>query len=345
MNKNLFEQFKQYDLEIKERKSLLRIKEWYENWEGTYISFSGGVDSTVLADLVHRNYSDVPLLFSNTGLEYPELVDFVYSFIENKDKVKEYKEGKVRIKYYFEDNIYVVFPEKSFKEVIDEYGYPVISKRTARSIRDLQNPTENNEATRRTRLTGRMKNGKKTQVGKLSDKWLHKFFDVIDRENLEIKDKADFKVGYQCCNVMKKRPFHKFEKLTDRKPYVGTMATESMYRKNNYLRYGCNAFDLKKPQSRPLSFWKKTDILEYIKKYNIPYCKKIYGEIKENENGEFYTTKEQRTGCIFCMFGVHLEEEPNRFQRLKKTHPKLWNYCMNHLKLKDVLEFINVPYE
>jgi len=54
---------------------------------------------------------------------------------------------------------------------------------------------------------------------------------------------------------------------------------------------------------------------------------------------------EKRTGCIFCMFGVHLEKEPNRFQRMAKTHPKLYNYCMNKLGLKEVLKYIGVEYE
>ena len=45
------------------------------------------------------------------------------------------------------------------------------------------------------------------------------------------------------------------------------------------------------------------------------------------------------------MFGCHLEKEPNRFQRLKETHFQLWEYCMNKLGLKEVLDYIKVPYE
>ena len=54
-----------------------RIREWYNHWDGdVYVSFSGGKDSTVLAHLVHDIYPDVPLVFSNTGLEYPEIQNF-----------------------------------------------------------------------------------------------------------------------------------------------------------------------------------------------------------------------------------------------------------------------------
>jgi len=44
------------------------------------------------------------------------------------------------------------------------------------------------------------------------------------------------------------------------------------------------------------------------------------------------------------MFGVHLEKEPNRFQRMKITHPKQYEFCMNKLGLKDILDYIKVKY-
>ena len=66
-------------LEEKIQISTARIIEWYEHWDGkVYISNSGGVDSTVLSDLVHRVYPDVPDVYCDTGLEYPELRDFYY---------------------------------------------------------------------------------------------------------------------------------------------------------------------------------------------------------------------------------------------------------------------------
>jgi len=51
---------------------------------------------------------------------------------------------------------------------------------------------------------------------------------------------------------------------------------------------------------------------------------------------------------MFCMFGVHLEKEPNRFQRMKEAHPKQYDYCMrekNGLGLAKVLDFIDVKYK
>lgn len=60
-------------------KELIRC--WYEAWGGQVaVSFSGGKDSTVLQHIVRSIYPDVKSLFSNTGLEYPEIVSFVKEF-------------------------------------------------------------------------------------------------------------------------------------------------------------------------------------------------------------------------------------------------------------------------
>jgi len=89
-----------------------RIREWYNHFDGdVYVSFSGGKDSTVLAHLVHDIYPDVPLVFSNTGLEYPEIQSFAR------------KMGAEFIR-----------PKMTFSEVLSKYGYPIISKETAEAI-------------------------------------------------------------------------------------------------------------------------------------------------------------------------------------------------------------------
>ena len=92
-----------------------------------------------------------------------------------------------------------------------------------------------------------------------------------------------------------------------------------------------------------MSFWTEQDVLQYIKNYNISYCS-IYGNIAVNNSGALYMTGLSRTGCMFCMLGVHLEKEPNRFQRMKITHPKQYDYCINKLGIGKVLDYIGVPY-
>ena len=62
-------------------------------------------------------------------------------------------------------------------------------------------------------------------------------------------------------------------------------------------------------------------------------------EIKEDENGKLYTTGVHRTGCMFCMYGLHCEKKgETRFDKMKQTHPKQYDYCMNQLGLKTVID-------
>ena len=305
-------------LEEKIQISTARIIEWYESCGGqVYISNSGGVDSTVLSWLVHRIYPDVIDVYCDTGLEYPELREFIMN-----------KPGVVVLK-----------PKMNFIEVIKKYGYPLISKEVSLAISQAQKG--NNWGL--CKINGKKTNGEDDVYGKAMMKW--KF--LLN---------ADFKVDNQCCKEMKKKLAHKYEKESGRKAFIGTMTEESLLRKTEWLKHGCNAFNGKRPISTPMSFWSKSDVLHCLLKYNIPYVKEIYGDIV-CENGVYTTTKQKRTGCIFCGFGCHLEKEPNKFQTLAVLEPKLYDYCMRGGKYEDgkwipdkglgmakVLDFINVKW-
>jgi len=148
---------------------------------------------------------------------------------------------------------------------------------------------------------------------------------------------------------MKKQPGHRYQKETGRHPIIATLAEESIMRRNEWLRSGCNAFEGKEAKSKPLSFWTEQDILQYLKEYNVPYCS-LYGDIVADKKGKLSTTGIHRTGCIFCGFGCHMEKEPNRFQQLKESHPKIWEYCMKPwdeggLGMKEVLDYVHVKTE
>lgn len=145
---------------------------------------------------------------------------------------------------------------------------------------------------------------------------------------LPIARDMPFLVSHYCCNVMKKSPLGIYQRQSKNQPILATMAEESRMRKQAWLRHGCNAFDSKKKSSQPMSFWTEQDILEYIQRYQIDICS-VYGNIEQNENGELYCTGCQRTGCTFCAYGLHLEKGETRFQRLQRTHPKQYNYCIN----------------
>ena len=297
-----------WSLERKIQVTQTRIIEWYQRNNGkVYVSFSGGKDSTVLLDLVRRIYPDVPAVFIDTGLEYPELREFVKTI----------------------PNVTWLKPEMNFRKVIETYGYPIISKKIAGYISSAR---RNPNCTRAKYIRGEIPN---TIFGG-NGRWAF----LID---------APFKVSDNCCKIMKKDTAHKYVNQTGRKPIIATMACESQLRKMAWLKNGCNAFDATNPASTPMSFWTEQDVLRYIKESNIPYAS-VYGDIKQDKNGKYYTTGCHRTGCVFCGFGCHLEKEPNRFQMLKQTHPKLWNYCMKPwdeggLGMKEVLDYIGVKTE
>lgn len=285
-------ELQQLPLKYKIMISQERIREWYEYWGGqVYVSFSGGKDSTVLLHLVRELYPDVPAVFCDTGLEYPEVRSFALS----------------------QPNVVRIIPKMTFRQVLEKYGYPVVSKRQAQYIREIQNPTDRNAATVRLRLTGIRSSGKFSGYSKISDCWLY------------LKD-APFKISERCCDVMKKAPMDTFVKETGRKPIIGTMAADGANRELEYLHNGgCNVYDSGRPKSTPLGFWTEQDILHYLRAYNLPYAA-CYGKIC-NRGRRLETSGVNRTGCMFCMFGVHLEQEPNRFQRMQVTHPNLWAYC------------------
>ena len=317
-----------WSLDRKIQVSQTRTLEWYRRHDNQcYVAFSGGKDSTVLAWLVGHVCKilncKLVLWFSDTGLEFPEL----------REHVKKYAEW-LREKLHIEVELIIDTPKDKkgkrivFKDVILSEGYPILSKNISRQIGDVQ------------------------RLGQ--DCWAARCFDgretgMYDMRRWKYVLDAPFKVSNKCCDIMKKRPAHKFTKESGLIPIIGTMACESKQRRTEWLHNGCNAFDKKNPSSQPMSFWTEQDVLECLHKYEIPYPS-VYGEIKKDENGEWYTTGYNRTGCMFCGYGCHLEKEPNRFQMLKETHPKIWEYCMKPVKdgglgMREVLEYIGVKIE
>ena len=76
---------------------------------------------------------------------------------------------------------------------------------------------------------------------------------------------APFEIGQQCCSIIKKKPAHEYSKKTGRNPILATMASESRLRTQQWLRNGCNGFDLKNPTSTPMAFWTEQDVLAFIR--------------------------------------------------------------------------------
>lgn len=279
-----------------------RVRSWVDEFgeDSVYISFSGGKDSTVLLDIVRKDYPYIKAIFIDTGLEYPQIRDFVKRI----------------------DNVEVIRPKMNFREVLIRYGYPILSKELALKAHRIR--TNENSAY--------LKFFNGTEKGSIYDLSRYKW--VLN---------APFKISHMCCDVMKKTPAHDYERKTRRTPITAQMAEESRLRLQKWIKHGCNAWDLERPQSNPMSFWTENDVLEYIYLNNIkiaePYGKVIKDVESEFENQldlsdflgdyrgcKFCTTGCKRTGCIFCLFGIRQDKE--RITRLQIQEPKLADYVL-----------------
>lgn len=284
-------------LERKIEMTAERIDGWYQHYDGNVaVSFSGGKDSTVLLDIARnhwRGHQDIKAVFVDTGLEYPEIRQFVKIF----------------------DNVDIIRPAMRFDEVIKKYGYPVISKTVAHNVRCARNEPDGEIV-------------KNCFCSEKSGPYAMAKWNDLRFVNFNIDDR--------CCDIMKKQPAHEYSKKNGIYFMTAEMACESKKRTDKWLQNGCNGFDLKNPKSTPMAFWTEQDVLEYIYKNNLPVAEP-YGKVIETEcqltfDGDqckYETTGCNRTGCMFCAFGLHLEKGKTRFQLLKETHPKQYEYCIN----------------
>ena len=292
-----------------------RIKEFYEAKKGkVYICFSGGKDSSVLLHLVRSLFPEVVGVFSNTTNEYVEILEFV--------RITE--------------NIITVDPIMTFSQTVESFGFPLVSKKVARSIKDLRENKPTTANVRNLYLTGLNRKGQKTPSYKLAKKWYPLF------------QEATFDITNKCCDILKKDPLQRFEKEFGLSPIIGTQTDEGGYRKDSWINEGCNIIGGNNTDmSRPLSIWKESDIWEYIKRFNVDYSP-IYDDLLA-EDGSLIVKGEVRTGCAYCGFGAHLEKgDTNRYERLALRKPKQFKKMMN-LKnngatFSEALDFIKVKH-
>lgn len=359
-----------YDVKIRRQK--LRAWEFWNEMESQdkdcHVSV-GGLDSITLYIWLH-----------SIGIHIPGIT---VSGIEDRSIQRVHKAlGLEIVKSY-----------KSKVTILNEIGFPVISKKIAGRINTLQNPTENNKTVRHAIITGEcgaQGHYAKNSRMQLPQKWL-KLFGGYENENEGVnygKPDPDIKISNECCYWLKEKPCDDWAKNHNSAPYLGIMASEGGQREEALIDHGCNYYGKTVTRSAPFAIFMRQDILQLALEMDVwyhehlemfeqlfhdqPYGRnpdgspkkyvpvpsivpEIYGEITQRSNGELYTTGAQRTGCSMCGFGIHLEERPHRFDKLRERNYKEWEFwmyrCCTDQKTGEkygwgrVLDYIGVPWE
>lgn len=254
-----------------------------------------------------------------------------------------------------------IVPGKSKVEVLNEVGFPVISKKIAGRIDTLQHPTEKNKTVRHAIITGEcgaQGHFAKDSRMKLPQKWLNKF-GGYENENEDVTYlMPNFFVSNKCCLFMKEQPCDRWAKEHNSRPFLGLMASEGGQREEALIDHGCNYFGKTVIRSAPFAPFLRDNLLRLALKMDGEWknggreealkraivegwatqeddnifpqsiIPEIYGSIEQDENGMLYTTGAQRTGCSMCGFGIHLEKRPHRFDKLRERNPKEWEFWM-----------------
>ena len=329
---------------IKKRMSEDRIREFYKEAKSRGLNCHvsvGGLDSIVLGHLIRKmgyTEEEVPFVSAST--------------LEDKSIQEVHKEmGVINVK-----------PLKSKVKILQEEGFPVLSKRIANKINTIANPTEKNKTVRHAIITG--------ECGELGHfatdskmrlpMYYLKLFGGYDEEGRArgYKNPTNFKVSHKCCYYLKEAPCDNWAKEHDSVPFLGLMASEGGQRADALEEHGCNYFGKTTARSCPFAFYYHSDVVHLAVDLEV-HIPEIYGDIKISEkvnefgDHEYSTTGEQRTGCSMCGFGIQLEQRPHRFDRLYERNPKEWDFWMNKCCKDDqgelygwgrVLDYIGIPW-
>lgn len=287
-----------------------RIRQWAtvcEQYGKNYAVSVGGLDSITLLALCRKVLGN-------------DVEGISVSSLEDKSIQAVHREmGVISIK-----------PAKSKVRVLQEYGFPVISKLTAAKIARLQTPGDESPIIK-AYMTGDM--GAWGGFGhndrfKLPDKWVQLFGGLYKEFRPELDCQiAPFLVSDQCCFWLKELPVQQYQQEHRIWPFLGLMQSEGGRRQYSLRMHGCNYVGENTARSCPLNYFTRQDLLTLALELKI-HVPEIYGQIVRDPDGTLRTTGAQRTGCSMCGFGIQMEARPHRFDRLWKRNKKEWSFWM-----------------
>ena len=277
-----------------------RIRAWIDEFgeDGVYVSFSGGKDSTVLIDIVRKDYPNIEAVFVNTGLEYPSVRQFALS----KENVTELR------------------PTMNFRDVIIKYGYPIINKDVSRNVGDVQKLGKQCFAYRMFdgSIAGSIYN--KSNYSYLINapfKISSRCCDIMKKNPLHKVSKKKKPITAQMADESRQRLSQWIQNGCNafdlKTPISNPM---SFWTEQDVLTY-IHTYNLAIAEVYGQVVVKNDGVDGQIN---------IHDYLGDYQNCQYETTGCKRTGCIFCGFGI--TQDKQRFVRLSDQEPKLCDYVM-----------------
>ena len=309
-----------WDFGTKVQKSLAKIIEFHNHHEGNVaISFSGGLDSTVLLHLARSTFPDIRAVFLDTGIENKEVVIHVRSCENIEIITPRYCELGRKKKPCVNCRL------GCFGTIVSKHGVCYPNKDLAYFLQ---------ARSRNVDWASQAKHFNKERTAWIKD----------NTQALERLPSIGKHISDKCCYYLKERPLDVWHRENNVFPIIGTRASESLRRTIAWMRVGCNNFYGKRSQSTPLAFWSTNDVLHYLKRFDVPYPS-IYGEIVEAKNGKLKNTGVERTGCAICLVQCgKVIGGVTKFERLKQNEPELWDYGINTCGLGEFMDCFDIRY-
>lgn len=329
------------------------------------IAFSGGKDSTVVADLIERflpeEFSRTFCIFGNTGVEFPESLKFARSYGNNHFGVR-FKETKPlelqepELRYNFAREIVnQLEKENALDEVLKSDGKLKSQKALINAAKRRGYVLDRSNCFKvGTKMTFAYcleqygapllgKSASKLDAHRINIECFLKYSDTASEKD-ELKEYYDTlrecKYSQHCCTLLKKKPSEKIQAELDCDVIIkGLMAAESHTRMVNVATRG-HIFASSRPHIKdgafyhvsPIAMWTDDDIWDYIHKYAVEYSS-LYDITYTDKDGSEKHIK--RNGCMFC--GTDIQFKDNHLSVLRQTHPKAYRVCMDQYGYKHEL--------
>lgn len=295
-----------------------RIRElWYQTGGACYLAFSGGKDSTVVLALIKQLMDEgtipegaIPAVYCDTRLEY----DVILRFVE-----------WVKDNWY--SNVEIIKPEKTFAEIIREYGKPAVSKTKSEHLSRMQRNRENGFPDGRIKSFGYLVGVPKDFRGcTLGDKHIHM-----------ISTDFDIRISNKCCDFLKKKPNAVYRKQHNIEGYfTGERMAEGSAREKNFVKKLasgqniCTAYQDNVTKKMPIVDWDDETLEAFIEQYNVPLSQAytIYGL--------------KRTGCYLCPFSPRIQHD---LEVTCQYEPKKYRAALGFLKDVYIAQGVELPFD